>query len=90
MEVVICSRDKDLEQLVGPGVTMLDTKNFERLDAEGIFKRRGVQPAQMRDVLALMGDASDNIPGVPGIGEKTAVETHRPVWVAGEPAGPRR
>jgi DNA polymerase I len=72
LDVVICSRDKDLEQLVGPGVTMLDTKSFERLDTEGIFKRRGVQPAQMREVLALMGDASDNIPGVPGIGEKTA------------------
>jgi DNA polymerase-1 len=74
MEVVICSRDKDLEQLVGPGVTMLDTKTFERLDAEGIMKRRGVRPEQMQDVLALMGDASDNIPGVPGIGDKTAVK----------------
>jgi DNA polymerase-1 len=71
-DVVICSRDKDLEQLVGPGVTMLDTKAFEHLDAEGIRKRRGVEPAQMVDVLALMGDASDNIPGVPGIGPKTA------------------
>ncbi|MCX5654736.1 MAG: DNA polymerase I [Planctomycetota bacterium] len=74
MEAVICSRDKDLEQLVGPGVTMLDTKTFERLDAEGIMKRRGVRPEQMQDVLALMGDASDNIPGVPGIGDKTAVK----------------
>jgi len=74
MDVVICSRDKDLEQLVGPGVTMLDTKTFEHLDAEGILKRRGVTPEQMLDVLALMGDATDNIPGVPGIGEKTAVK----------------
>jgi DNA polymerase-1 len=74
MEVVICSRDKDLEQLVGPGVAMLDTKTFEHLDTEGIRKRRGVLPAQMQDVLALMGDAADNIPGVPGIGEKTAVK----------------
>ena len=71
-EVVICSRDKDLEQLVGPGVTMLDTKTFEHLDVEGIKKRRGVEPAQMVDVLALMGDPSDNIPGVPGVGPKTA------------------
>ncbi len=53
---------------------MLDTKSFEHLDAEGILKRRGVRPEQMRDVLALMGDASDNIPGVPGIGDKTAVK----------------
>jgi len=74
MDVVICSRDKDLEQLVGPGVTMLDTKTFEHLDADGIMKRRGVRPEQMQDVLALMGDATDNIPGVPGIGEKTAVK----------------
>ena len=74
MEVVICSRDKDLEQLVGPGVVMLDTKTFEHLDADGIRKRRGVEPAQMQDVLALMGDATDNIPGVPGIGDKTAVK----------------
>jgi DNA polymerase-1 len=73
-EVVICSRDKDLEQLVGPGVTMLDTKTFEHLDAEGIRKRRGVDPPQMVDVLALMGDASDNIPGVPGVGPKTATK----------------
>ena len=74
LEVVICSRDKDLEQLVGPGVAMLDAKTFEHLDAEGILKRRGVPPAQTIDVLALMGDATDNIPGVPGIGEKTAVK----------------
>ncbi|MCX5682640.1 MAG: DNA polymerase I [Planctomycetota bacterium] len=74
MEVVICSRDKDLEQLVGPGVTILDSKTFEHLDTEGIRKRRGVLPEQMLDVLALMGDAADNIPGVPGIGEKTAVK----------------
>ncbi len=72
LDVVICSRDKDMEQLVGPGVTMLDTKTFEHLDAEAIVKKRGVNPEQMIDMLALMGDASDNIPGVPGIGEKTA------------------
>ena len=74
LEVVVCSRDKDLEQLVAPGVRMLDTKSFEHLDEAGIRKRRGVEPAQMADVLALMGDASDNIPGVPGIGPKTAVK----------------
>ena len=72
LDVVICSRDKDMEQLVGPGVMMLDTKTFERLDTAAIVKKRGVNPEQMIDMLALMGDASDNIPGVPGIGEKTA------------------
>ncbi len=73
-EVVICTRDKDLEQLVGPGVRMLDTKSFDMLDEEGIREKRGVDPARMTDVLALMGDASDNIPGVPGVGEKNAVK----------------
>jgi len=74
LDVVICSRDKDLEQLVGPGVEILDTRSFEHLDAEAIKAKRGVRPEQMADVLALMGDASDNIPGVPGIGPKTAVK----------------
>jgi len=74
LDVVICSRDKDLEQLVAPGVTMLDTKTFEHLDPEGIRKKRGVTPEQTVDVLALMGDATDNIPGVPGIGPKTATK----------------
>ena len=74
LDVVICSRDKDLEQLVAPGVTMLDTKTFEHLDPEGILEKRGVTPEQTVDVLALMGDATDNIPGVPGIGPKTATK----------------
>ena len=74
LDVVICSRDKDLEQLVAPGVEMLDTRSFEHLDSDAIVAKRGVRPAQMADVLALMGDASDNIPGVPGIGPKTAVK----------------
>ncbi|HUU10372.1 MAG TPA: 5'-3' exonuclease H3TH domain-containing protein, partial [Phycisphaerae bacterium] len=74
LDVVICSRDKDLEQLIGPGVTVLDTRSFEHLDPAAIVKKRGVRPEQMGDVLALMGDASDNIPGVPGVGPKTATK----------------
>ncbi|MFO8011753.1 MAG: DNA polymerase I [Phycisphaerae bacterium] len=74
LEVVVCSRDKDLEQLVGPGVEMLDARSFEHLDAEAIEAKRGVRPGQMADVLALMGDATDNIPGVPGVGPKTATK----------------
>jgi DNA polymerase-1 len=74
MDVVIVTRDKDLEQLVGPGVTVLDARTFEHLDPAGIKTRRGVEPGQVADVLALMGDASDNIPGVPGVGPKTAVK----------------
>jgi len=73
-DVVICSRDKDLEQLVAPGVTMLDTKTGDRLDPAGIRKKRGVTPEQTVDVLALAGDATDNIPGVPGIGPKNATK----------------
>ena len=73
-DVVICSRDKDLEQLVGPGVTMLDAKTFEHLDPDAIRAKRGVTPQQTVDVLALAGDATDNIPGVPGIGPKTAAK----------------
>jgi len=74
LDVVICSRDKDLEQLVGEGVEMLDTRSFDHLDSGAIEAKRGVRPEQMADVLALMGDTSDNIPGVPGIGPKTAVK----------------
>jgi len=74
IEVVICSRDKDLEQLVGDGVAMLDTRSFTHLDTEAIETKRGVRPDQMADVLALMGDTADNIPGVPGVGPKTATK----------------
>ncbi len=71
-DVTIVSTDKDLMQLVGPHVTMLDTMKGVRFDAEEVRKRWGVPPERVRDLLALTGDASDNIPGVPGIGPKTA------------------
>jgi DNA polymerase I len=70
--VTIVSGDKDLLQLVGPRVTVYDTlkdKIYERSDVEEKF---GVPPEKVIEVMGLMGDASDNIPGVPGIGEKTA------------------
>lgn len=72
--VDIISGDKDLMQLVGPKVALFDTMNDKRYDAKAVFEKFNVKPDQMRDFLALMGDSSDNIPGVKGIGKKTAAE----------------
>ena len=72
-EVVVVASDKDLLQLVGPGVTVLNPSKDLRLDAAGVALQFGVAPGLVRDVLGLMGDAVDNIPGVPGVGEKTAL-----------------
>ena len=71
-EVILVSPDKDLMQLVGNGVFMQHTGRDKLYDAQGITEDFGVPPEQVVDVLALMGDASDNVPGVPGIGEKGA------------------
>ncbi|HEU4401596.1 MAG TPA: 5'-3' exonuclease H3TH domain-containing protein, partial [Candidatus Polarisedimenticolia bacterium] len=71
-EVVIVASDKDLLQLVGEGVVVYNPVKEEFLDADGVERVFGVRPERVRDVLALCGDASDNIPGVPGIGAKGA------------------
>ncbi|GGE86572.1 DNA polymerase I [Sphingomonas prati] len=71
-KVTIVSSDKDLMQLIEPGLDMLDTMNNRRLGADYVQEKFGVTPGQLGDVLALMGDAVDNVPGVPGIGPKTA------------------
>lgn len=73
-EVTIVSSDKDLMQLVGPNVIMYDQMKDRRIGIEQVAEKYGVRPDQLGDVLALAGDASDNIPGVPGIGPKTAAE----------------
>jgi DNA polymerase I len=73
-DVSIISSDKDLMQLVGPGVDMFDTMKDKRIRAEEVFEKFGVGPELVGDVLALMGDTSDNVPGVPGIGPKTATK----------------
>lgn len=73
-EVIIVSSDKDFAQLVGDRVKMLDTLRDVTFDAELVKKKWGVPPSQIRDYLALTGDKADNVPGVPGIGQKTAVE----------------
>jgi DNA polymerase-1 len=72
-DVVVVASDKDLLQLVGPGITVLNPSKNLRLDPEGVLVHFGAVPERVRDVLGLMGDAVDNIPGVPGVGEKTAL-----------------
>jgi len=75
IDSVIVSGDKDFMQLIGPGVQMYKPKwpnDWSMADEKDVLEKFGVKPEQVIDVLALMGDASDNVPGVPGIGEKTA------------------
>ncbi|MBW2224995.1 MAG: DNA polymerase I, partial [Deltaproteobacteria bacterium] len=68
------SADKDLLQLVGPDVVMYDTMRNKVFGAEETREKLGVAPGQVRDLLALMGDSSDNVPGVPSVGQKTAAK----------------
>ncbi|WP_417248430.1 DNA polymerase I [Celeribacter sp.] len=70
--VTIISSDKDLMQLVGGGVEMLDPMKNKRIDREGVEEKFGVGPERVVDVQALAGDSVDNVPGAPGIGIKTA------------------
>ncbi|MBI1417619.1 MAG: DNA polymerase I [Limimaricola sp.] len=70
--VTIVSSDKDLMQLVGDGVEMLDPMKNRRIDRDGVIEKFGVGPERVVDVQALAGDAVDNVPGAPGIGLKTA------------------
>jgi DNA polymerase-1 len=73
-KVTIVSSDKDLMQLIDEdaGIDMLDTMNDRRIGREQVLEKFGVPPEKVGDVLALMGDSVDNVPGVPGIGPKTA------------------
>ncbi|WP_341368862.1 DNA polymerase I [Yoonia sp. BS5-3] len=70
--VTILSSDKDLMQLVGDGVEMLDPMKNKRIDRDGVLEKFGVAPERVVDVQALAGDSVDNVPGAPGIGIKTA------------------
>ena len=70
--VTILSSDKDLMQLVGGGVEMLDPMKNKRIDSDGVVEKFGVGPNRVVDVQALAGDSVDNVPGAPGIGIKTA------------------
>jgi DNA polymerase-1 len=72
--VTIVSSDKDLMQLVGGGVEMLDPMKNKRIDRDGVIEKFGVGPERVVDVQALAGDSVDNVPGAPGIGLKTAAQ----------------
>jgi DNA polymerase-1 len=76
-QVVISTGDKDLAQLVGPNVTLINTMSQEKLDVEGVAAKFGVPPERIVDYLALIGDSVDNIPGVDKVGPKTAAK-----WLA--------
>jgi DNA polymerase-1 len=74
IEVTIVSSDKDLMQLIADGISMFDAMKNKVIDAAHVFEKFGVQPDKVLEVLSLIGDSSDNIPGVAGIGPKTAAE----------------
>ncbi len=73
-QVIISTGDKDMAQLVGPNIELLNTMSNQRLDRIGVKARFDVFPEQIVDYLALVGDSSDNIPGVTGVGNKTAAK----------------
>jgi DNA polymerase-1 len=77
IEVVISTGDKDLAQLVGPLVTLVNTMSNETLDEAGVINKFGVPASRIVDYLALIGDSVDNVPGVAKVGPKTAVK-----WLA--------
>ncbi len=74
VEVIISSGDKDLSQLVNAHITIIDTMNDKRRDEAGVLAEFGVPPPRMVDFQALVGDAIDNVPGVPKVGPKTAAK----------------
>ncbi|MEE2986742.1 MAG: DNA polymerase I, partial [Nitrospinota bacterium] len=74
LDVVIVSGDKDMMQLITPKTRMLDTMKNKWFQAEDVVEKFGVGPEQVIEVMGLMGDSSDNIPGVAGVGPKTAAE----------------
>ncbi|MEP6938836.1 MAG: DNA polymerase I [Rudaea sp.] len=74
IDVIVSTGDKDLAQLVGPRVTLVNTMTNSRLDPDGVVAKFGVRPEQIIDYLALVGDSVDNIPGVEKCGPKTAAK----------------
>lgn len=73
MPVLISTGDKDMAQLVDDNITLINTMTNVVMDRDGVIEKFGIPPELIIDYLALMGDKVDNIPGVPGVGEKTAV-----------------
>ncbi len=74
LEVLMVTGDKDFMQLIGPGISMYNPSKNETIKEENVLKRYGVPPENIIDLMGLMGDSSDNVPGVPRVGEKTAVQ----------------
>ena len=74
LDVLVVTGDKDMAQLVNGHVTLIDTMKNQTLDNQGVIDKFGVRPDQIIDYLALTGDTSDNIPGVPKVGPKTAAK----------------
>lgn len=74
VKTIISSGDKDFAQLVTPSVELVNTMNGTVLDRSGVIEKFGMPPERIIDYLALVGDASDNVPGVPKVGPKTAVK----------------
>jgi DNA polymerase-1 len=77
LEVVIVTGDKDAAQLLGPNISVLDTGKDQTLTAEKLRERDGIAPEQVIEVMALSGDPTDNVPGVPHVGPKTALQLVR-------------
>jgi DNA polymerase-1 len=77
IDTLISTSDKDMAQLVAPGITCVNTMSNERLDEAGVLAKLGVRADQVLDYLTLVGDAVDNVPGVPKVGAKTAAK-----WLA--------
>ncbi|MDO6562443.1 DNA polymerase I [Amphritea sp. 1_MG-2023] len=73
LDTIISTGDKDMAQLVDQHVSLINTMNDSHMDVDGVKDKFGIPPALIIDYLALMGDKVDNIPGVPGVGEKTAL-----------------
>ena len=74
LAIRILSRDKDLEQLINERITLYDIHKDNTMDATGLMEKRGIRPNNVIDLLALTGDKADNVPGVEGIGPKTAAK----------------
>lgn len=74
VEAYICSKDKDMLQLLGPNVFTYDIKTGKKTDPDALMTEMGLRPEQFIDVLALQGDTADNVPGVPDVGPKTAID----------------
>ncbi len=76
-DVLISSGDKDLAQLINDHTTLINTMTQTHLDRQGVLDKWGISPEQVIDYLSLIGDSADNIPGIPGVGPKTAMQ-----WLA--------